>query len=91
MRKSLIAALLGWTFARECIGRRLGESPDRFRLGIYADAESLDPIATSDNTSIWSQLLIYDTLIRPAKDGTKLEPGLAKSWTVQCGRYGIRV
>src|SRR5207248_8364157 len=51
------------------------------KLGISTDAQSLDPIATSDNGSIWTQLLIYDQLIRPTKDGTGLEPGLAESWS----------
>ena len=80
MQKSLRAAFLGLIMAGSASMSAWAQSPDVFRLGIYADAESLDPIATSDNTSIWSQLLIYDTLIRPSKDGTKLEPGLAESW-----------
>jgi peptide/nickel transport system substrate-binding protein len=46
------------------------------------DLVSLDPIATSDNASIFAQLLIFDTLLRPSKDATKLEPGLAESWQV---------
>src|SRR5215831_8689846 len=53
-----------------------------FRLGVSADALTLDPIASSDNPSIWAELLIYDTLIRPTRDGTALEPGLAEKWTV---------
>src|SRR5262245_2854120 len=81
MRKRLIVALLGMITIGVGSADIWAQSADRFRLGIYGDAESLDPIATSDNTSIWSQLLIYDTLIRPGKDGTTLEPGLAESWT----------
>src|SRR4051794_21899164 len=80
MRNSLRAVFLGLLLAGSA-SVAAWAGPDVLRLGIYADAESLDPIATSDNTSIWSQLLIYDTLIRPAKDGIKLEPGLAESWT----------
>ena len=80
MRNSLRAVFFGLLLAGSA-SVAAWASPDVFRLGIYADAELLDPIATSDNTSIWSQLLIYDTLIRPAKDGVKLEPGLAESWT----------
>ena len=53
---------------------------ETFRLGIKTDALSLDPIATSDNASIWAQLLIYDQLVRPTEDGTELMPGLAESW-----------
>lgn len=52
------------------------------RVAMGYDPLSLDPIATSDNGSIWTQLLIYDTLIRPDKTGEGLEPGLAESWTV---------
>lgn len=51
-----------------------------FKLGIATDALTLDPIATSDNPSIWAQLLLYDTLVRPTRDGTRLESDLAQSW-----------
>jgi len=53
-----------------------------FRLGVSADALTIDPIASSDNPSIWLELQIYDQLVRPSEDGTKLEPGIAESWTV---------
>jgi peptide/nickel transport system substrate-binding protein len=53
-----------------------------FRLAIGYDPLTLDPIASSDNGSIWTQLLLYDTLIRPTADGKDLEPGIAESWTV---------
>ncbi len=53
-----------------------------FRMAIAEDALTLDPIASSDNPSIWTELLVYDTLVRPSTDGTKLEPGLAASWRV---------
>ena len=52
------------------------------RLGVTADALSTDPIASSDNPSIWTQLLLYDQLVRPSRDGTRLEPGVAESWRV---------
>lgn len=52
------------------------------RLGIAEDALTLDPIASSDNPSIWTELLIFDQLVRPSADGTRLEPGLAERWDV---------
>lgn len=55
---------------------------ETLRVAMGYDPVSLDPIAVSDNGSIWTQLLIYDTLIRPDKAGTGLEAGLAESWTV---------
>ncbi len=81
IKAALLAAALGIvTGAAAPSGAALAES--KFRLGISADALTLDPIASSDNPSIWAELLIYDTLIRPTKDGTGLEPGLAEKWTV---------
>jgi peptide/nickel transport system substrate-binding protein len=53
-----------------------------FRLAMPEDALTLDPIASSDNPSIWTELLIYDQLVRPTRDGKALEPGLAEKWTV---------
>ncbi len=75
------AAILGVMLAAMAPLAVPASEPGVFRLGVTTDAQSLDPIATSDNGSIWAQLLIYDQLIRPAKDGTGLEPGLAESWT----------
>lgn len=45
------------------------------------DVQNFDPIIPTDNMSIWTMLLIYDTLIRVGPDGNSLEPGLASSWT----------
>ncbi len=54
----------------------------QFRLGLSKDLLTFDPIASSDNPSIWTQLLIYDQLVRPSADGTKIEPGLADKWEI---------
>ena len=60
-----------------------------FRLGVASDALTVDPIASSDNPSIWTELLIYDQLVRPSKDGTKLEPGIAEILDRLAGWQGI--
>jgi peptide/nickel transport system substrate-binding protein len=44
------------------------------------DVQNFDPVIPTDNMSIWTMLLIYDTLIRVGPDGNSLEPGLASSW-----------
>lgn len=44
------------------------------------DVQSFDPIIPTDNMSLWTMLLIYDTLIRIAPDGNSLESGIAASW-----------
>jgi peptide/nickel transport system substrate-binding protein len=50
------------------------------RLPLVGTIGSFDPIVPFDNASIWTQLLVYDQLVRLAADGTSLEPGLAESW-----------
>ncbi|MGO1765679.1 MAG: ABC transporter substrate-binding protein, partial [Advenella sp.] len=55
---------------------------DQFRLGLSKDLLTLDPIASSDNPSIWTQLLIYDQLVRPSADGTEIVAGLADQWEI---------
>lgn len=77
MRKSLWVALIGTMLAG--VPATTFAADGSFKLGISTDALSLDPIASSDNGSIWTELLIYDQLIRPTRDGTGLEAGLAES------------
>jgi len=60
----------------------IADAQTKFRLGIDNDALSMDPIASSDNPSIWVQLLLYDTLVRPSVDALKVEPGLAERWSI---------
>lgn len=60
----------------------LAAQAETLRVAMGFDPLSLDPIATSDNGSIWTQLLMFDTLIRPDRTGEGLEAGLAESWTV---------
>jgi peptide/nickel transport system substrate-binding protein len=83
IRRALLAAAVGLVAGAATLALSGSAQADsKFRLGVSADALTLDPIASSDNPSIWAELLIYDTLIRPTKDGTGLEPGLAEKWTV---------
>ena len=46
-----------------------------------SDATSFDPPVPPDNMSIWTMLMFYDQLLRPAPDGKSLEPGLATDWS----------
>ena len=52
------------------------------RLGQVGDVLAFDGPAVSDNTSIWTMLLIYDQLTRPTADGLNVEPSLAQSWDI---------
>src|SRR5690349_21640185 len=77
--RSLLAAT---TIALVSATSALAADAPTFRMAIAEDALTLDPIASSDNASIWTELLVFDQLVRPSADGTKLEPGLAEKWSV---------
>ena len=47
-----------------------------------SDVQSWDPIAPTDNMSIWTMLLIYDQIVRVAPDGRSVEPALAQKYAV---------
>ncbi|AJC83636.1 oligopeptide ABC transporter substrate-binding protein (plasmid) [Rhizobium etli bv. phaseoli str. IE4803] len=50
-------------------------------IGRREDSTTFDPIKTAQNIDNWVFSNVYDVLIRVDKTGTKLEPGLAESWT----------
>jgi peptide/nickel transport system substrate-binding protein len=51
-------------------------------IGRREDSTTFDPIATTQNVDFWVLSTMYDVLVRVDRTGTKLEPGLAESWTV---------
>ncbi|MGH2618526.1 MAG: ABC transporter substrate-binding protein, partial [Thermomicrobiales bacterium] len=53
-----------------------------FRFGRAEDSDTLDPISTALNSSIWYFMSIYDQLIRVGPDGISLVPSLAESWEI---------
>lgn len=50
-------------------------------IGRREDSTTFDPIKTAQNIDNWVFSNVYDVLIRVDKTGTKLESGLAESWT----------
>ncbi len=53
-----------------------------FRFGRAEDSDTMDPVVTALNSSIWYFMSIYDQLVRVAPDGISLEPSLAESWDI---------
>lgn len=51
-------------------------------IGRREDGTTMDPIKTAQNVDFWVFSNMYDVLVRVDKTGTKLEPGLAESWSV---------
>jgi peptide/nickel transport system substrate-binding protein len=51
-------------------------------IGKDQDSTTFDPIMTAQNADFWVIANMYDVLVRVDRSGTKLEPGLAESWTI---------
>ena len=47
-----------------------------------ADIFTFDPYNTQDDRSIFTELTLYDRLVKLSPDGKKVEPELATAWTV---------
>jgi peptide/nickel transport system substrate-binding protein len=50
-----------------------------------ADIFTMDPVQTIDDRSIFTDLQIYDRLVKLSKSGKSVEPELATSWTFSHG------
>lgn len=64
------------------IGAGLAEAAGVLTIGRREDSTTFDPIKTAQNIDFWVFSNVYDVLVRVDKSGSKLEPGLAESWTV---------
>lgn len=64
------------------LGTTLAEAAGVLSIGRREDSTTFDPIKTAQNVDNWVFSNVFDVLIRVDKTGTKLEPGLAESWTV---------
>lgn len=64
------------------LGTTIAEAAGVLTIGRREDSSTFDPIKTAQNIDNWVFSNVFDVLIRVDKTGTKLEPGLAESWTV---------
>lgn len=58
---------------------------DTLTIGWYEETKTLDPGNNPQNPDIWVMVNIYDQLLRPSADGTKLVPDLATRWEITNG------
>ena len=79
VRSKLIGASL---LAMLAFGGSLAEAAGVLTIGRREDSTTFDPIKTAQNIDFWVFSNVYDVLVRVDKTGTKLEPGLAESWTM---------
>jgi peptide/nickel transport system substrate-binding protein len=59
----------------------IAEAAGVLTIGRREDGTTFDPIKTAQNVDFWVFSNVHDVLVRVDKTGTKLEPGLAESWT----------
>lgn len=77
MRLSIATTLAVLTF-----GVSMAEAQGVLTIGRREDSTTFDPIKSAQNVDNWVFSNVFDVLVRVDKTGTKLEPGLAQSWTV---------
>lgn len=77
MRVEIAAALVMLTF-----GAGIAEAQGVLTIGRREDSTTFDPIKSAQNVDNWVFSNVFDVLVRVDKSGTKLEPGLAESWTI---------
>lgn len=52
------------------------------RFARSEDADNLDPVTTTLNVNIWVFMNVYEQLLKVARNGIELEPGLAERWEI---------
>jgi peptide/nickel transport system substrate-binding protein len=64
------------------LGSTMAEAAGVLTIGRREDSTTFDPIKSAQNVDNWVFSNVFDVLVRVDKTGTKLEPGLAESWTI---------
>ncbi|TYC48341.1 ABC transporter substrate-binding protein [Rhodobacterales bacterium] len=82
MKRRLLHLAAATALSALTLGTTLAEAAGVLTIGRREDSSTFDPIKTAQNIDFWVFANVYDVLVRVDKTGTKLEPGLAESWTV---------
>src|SRR4030095_7372672 len=80
MKRSTI--LTGLALAAAMLAAAPALAANILPIGKDQDSTTFDPIKSAQNADFWVFANVYDVLVRVDKTGTKLETGLAESWTV---------
>jgi peptide/nickel transport system substrate-binding protein len=73
----LLGALLPLTVASPG-----GAAEKTFVYALYGEPETLDPAKIESERALHPTWLLCDSLVNLSRDGLRIEPGLAQSWTV---------
>lgn len=82
MKNRWMSLSVATVLAALTLGATIAEAAGVLSIGRREDSTTFDPIKTAQNVDNWVFSNVFDVLIRVDKTGTKLEPGLAESWTV---------
>lgn len=82
MRGAAAAALLIGAMAGGALAQDAPVSGGTLVVARPADIFTFDPYNTQDDYSIFTELTLYERLVRLTPDGLGVEPELATSWTV---------
>lgn len=74
-------AAAGLLLALSAVGE-MAQAAGILTIGRREDSTTFDPIKSAQNADNWVFSNVFDPLVRVDRSGTKLEPGLAESWTV---------
>ncbi len=80
-RKHVKLAAAGLLLALSAVSE-LAQAAGILTIGRREDSTTFDPIKSAQNADNWVFSNVFDPLIRVDKTGTKLEPGVAESWTI---------
>jgi peptide/nickel transport system substrate-binding protein len=87
MAAALAAIAVGLAAAATAVGgpQRTAATPTRggtLTMARISDIFTMDPVQTIDDRSIFTDLQLYDRLVKLSKSGKNVEPELATKWTI---------
>jgi peptide/nickel transport system substrate-binding protein len=82
MKRKFLSLAGASLLATLALGSVAAEAAGILTIGRREDGTTFDPIRTAQNVDFWVFSNVHDVLVRVDKTGTKLEPGLAESWTL---------
>ncbi|PWC10576.1 diguanylate cyclase [Brenneria roseae subsp. americana] len=65
-----------------CAVSEMAQAAGILTIGRREDSTTFDPIKSAQNADNWVFSNVFDPLVRVDNSGTKLEPGLAESWSI---------
>jgi len=82
MKQKLTKTLAVGLLLVACLANEAAQAAGVLSIGRREDSTTFDPIKSAQNADNWVFSNVFDPLVRVDKTGTKLEPGVAESWTI---------